>query len=93
MPATVDGAAATVDQMRDALSDAHTFMAQSEVYQKCLQKEVESAKIQAAAAGQPFEPMIETSARLKVDASIKAQEKVSATANAALMAYKNVHPR
>ena len=52
-------------------------------------KEVEAAKTQAAAAGEPFEPMIETSARYKIEASKKAQERVGGAANAALTAYKN----
>jgi hypothetical protein len=91
MPAPVDGAALTADQMRAAMADARNFIAQSCVYQECLLKEVEAEKAQAAAAGQPFEPMIETSARAKVDASRKAQEKVSAAANTAMAAYKN-HP-
>jgi hypothetical protein len=93
MPATVDGAAASADQMRTAMAEARNFIAQSGVYQECLLKEVEAAKTQASAGGQTFEPMIETSARLKVDASKKAQEKVGNAANAAMAAYKNAHPR
>ena len=91
MPMPVDGAALTADQMRAAMADARGFIAQSGLYQECLLKEVEATKAQDAAAGQPFEPMIETSAHLKVDASKKAQEKVSAAANSAMSAYKN-HP-
>ena len=88
MPAPVDGKALTADQMRAAMADARNFIAQSGVYQDCLLKEVEAAKAQAAAAGQPFEPMLETSARAKVDASKKAQERVGAAANSAMTAYK-----
>ena len=88
MPAPVDGAALTADQMRAAMSDARNFIAQSGLYQECLLKEVEAAKAQATAAGQPFEPMIETSARLKVEASRKAQEKAGTAANTAMAAYK-----
>ena len=90
MPAAVKtGAGISADQMRAAMADAHTFIAQSSVYQDCLLKEVEAAKTQATAAGQPFEPMIETSAHYKIEASKKAQERVGATANGALAAYKN----
>ena len=91
MPAPVDGKALSADQMRAAMADARSFIAQSGLYQECLLKEVEAAKTQAAAAGQPFEPMLETSARFKVDASKKAQERVGAAANTAMAAYKN-HP-
>jgi hypothetical protein len=88
MPTPVKGAA-TAAQMRAAMADAHTFIAESSVYQDCLLKEVDAAKTQAAAASQSFEPMIETSARYKVEASKRAQERVGATANRALTAYKN----
>ena len=42
------------------------------------------------ATGQPMEPMLE--ARTKIDASKKAQERVSVTVDNALAAYKNAHP-
>ena len=89
MPAGVQGTAPNADRMRAAMAEAHTFIAQASVYQDCLLKEVEAAKTQAAAGGQPFEPMIETSARYKIEASKKAQERVGAAANGALTAYKN----
>ncbi|MBA2588625.1 MAG: hypothetical protein H0U98_08380 [Alphaproteobacteria bacterium] len=89
MPAAVQGTAVSPDQMRAAMAEAHTFIAQASVYQECLLKEVEAGKTQAAAGGQPFEPMIETSARYKVEASKKAQERVGAAANGALTAFKN----
>lgn len=91
MPAPVKSNA-NADQMRAAMADAHAFIAQSSVYQDCLAKEVEAAKTQATASGQPFEPMIEASARYKIEASKKAQERVGASANRALSAYKNGVP-
>jgi hypothetical protein len=91
MPAPLKSAA-SADQMRTAMAGAHAFIAQSSVYQDCLAREVEAAKTQATASGQPFEPMIETSARYKIEASKKAQEQVGATANRALSAYKNGSP-
>ncbi|HJT42282.1 MAG TPA: hypothetical protein VJ750_02160 [Rhizomicrobium sp.] len=92
MPIPVDGAAATADQMRTAMAEARNFIAQSAVYQDCLLKTVDAAKTQAVAAGQSFEPKIETSARYKVDMSRKAQERVGNTANSAMAAFKNAHP-
>lgn len=92
MPIPLDGAAATADQMRAAMADARNFIAQSGVYQDCLMKEVEDAKAQAGAAGQAFEPSIETNARAKVDANQKAQERVGLTVDKAMAAYKNAHP-
>ena len=83
VPAKLDGAL-SADRMRAALADARNFIAQSTLYQDCLLKEVEAAKLQAATSGQPFEPMIETSARLKVAASRQAQERVGSEVNRAI---------
>jgi len=91
MPMPLDGAAATADQMRTAMADARNFIAESGVYQECLVKEVEDAKSRAVAAGQPFDAAIEAAARARVDVSKKAQERVGATLNNAMVAYKNVH--
>jgi hypothetical protein len=88
MPAPVDGASLTADQLRAAMADARNFIAQSGVYQDCLLKEVDAAKAQAATTSQPFDPAFEVGARAKVDASKKAQEKVGAAANGAFSAYK-----
>ena len=92
MPVPLDGAAATADQMRAALADARGFIAQSGVYQDCLAKDVEDAKSQAAAAGQAFEPSIEANARARMDINKKQQERVGATLDSAMLAYKNAHP-
>lgn len=87
VPAPLNGAA-SADRMRAALADARHFIAQSGLYQDCLLREVEATKTQAAASGQPFEPMIETSARLKIAASRKAQERVGAAVNGAITAAR-----
>ena len=92
MPIPLDGAAATADQMRSAMAEARNFIAQSGVYQDCLSKEVEDAKSQAVAAGQAFEPSVEANAHARMDANKKLQERVGATLDSAMLAYKNAHP-
>jgi len=92
MPVPLDGAAATADQMRAAMADARGFIAQSGVFQDCLSKEVEDAKSQAVAANQPFEPSLEANVRARMDANKKQQERVGATLDSAMAAYKNAHP-
>lgn len=87
MPARLDSGA-NADQMRAALAQTRQFIAQSSLYQDCLLREVEAAKIQAAAEGAPFEPMIETSARLKIANSRKAQDRAGAAVNGAVTASK-----
>lgn len=91
MPMPVDGAVASADQMRAAMAEARNFIAESGVYQECLAKEVDDAKSQAAANGQPFESSIEAAARARADVSKKAQERVGVTLNNAMAAYKNAH--
>ena len=83
VPAALDGQLSP-DRMRAGLADARHFIAQSRLYQDCLLKEVEAAKLQAAISGMPFEPMIETSARIKVAASEKAQDDVGMAVNRAI---------
>ena len=91
-PMPLDGAAATADQMRTAMAEARNFIAQSGLYQQCLAREVDAAKAQASSSGQPFEPVIESGARAKIEASRKAQERAGVTVNNALAAFKNAHP-
>ena len=79
----------SADRMRAALADARHFIAQSSLYQDCLLKEVEAARLQAASSGMPFEPMIETSARLKIEGSRKAQERVGNAVNGAITAARS----
>jgi hypothetical protein len=86
-PARLDSSA-SADRMRAALAQARQFIAQSSLYQDCLLREVEAAKTQAAAEGMPFEPMIETSARLKIANSRKAQDQAGAAVNGAVTASK-----
>ncbi|MES2472335.1 MAG: hypothetical protein V4601_05790 [Pseudomonadota bacterium] len=87
VPAKLDGAP-SADRMRAALAEARHFIAQSSLYQDCLLKEVEAAKLLAAASGMPFEPMVETSARLKIAASRKAQQRVGDEVNGAITAAR-----
>lgn len=91
MPAQVDGSVATADQLRAAMAEARSFIAQASLYQDCLLQEVDAAKTQAMATGQPFEPMIETSARYKIASSQKAQDKVGNAIDGSVSAYKLVH--
>jgi hypothetical protein len=90
-PPPVDGAAAHENELRGALARARDYIAQAGVYQDCLAREVAALKAQAATDGAPFEPAIEISARDKVAASKRSQQKVGAAVNQALTAYKQAH--
>lgn len=90
-PAAVDGTTATADQIRAAIAAAKGFIAQSDVYQECLGKEVEAAKAQAAADKKPFDQSIADTAMAKADANQKEKEKVGADINASIGVYKKAH--
>lgn len=90
-PPPLDGAAASEDQMRAAMADARSFIAQEGVFQDCVSQELTAARIQAAAENHPLDPAIEAGARARIAASQKAQDRVGMTSNAALTAYKNAH--
>jgi hypothetical protein len=91
-PAAVDGATATIEQVRGAVKDAKDFIAQSDVYQTCIGKELDDAKAKAAADKVPFDKSIATAAMAKADDNQKMKEKVGAEANGAVQAYKKAHP-
>jgi hypothetical protein len=90
-PAAVDGATASADEIRAGIAAAKSFIAQSDVYQECLGKEVEAAKAQAAADKKPFDQSIADSAMAKAEANQKAKEKVGADINASIGVYKKAH--
>jgi hypothetical protein len=90
-PAAVDGATASADEIRAGIAAAKSFIAQSDVYQECLGKEVEAAKAQAAADKKPFDQSIADAAMAKAETNQKAKEKVGADINASIGVYKKAH--
>lgn len=91
-PAAIDGATVTADQLRGARTDVQNFIAQSDVYQECLGKEIDDAKAQATADKKPFDQSLATAAVAKADANQKMKEKVGGEFNNAVGAYKKAHP-
>lgn len=90
-PMPVDGGAATEDQIRAALANARSFIAQEGLFQDCVNQELEAARAQALIDGHPLDPAIEGDAKSRIVASQKAQDRVGMSSNAALTAYKNAH--
>jgi hypothetical protein len=88
MPAAVDGAAVSEDQMRAAAGAARAFIAQSDMYQDCLASQLDAARTEANADGKPLDPGLESAIKAKVAASQKAKEQVGASINAAIGLYK-----
>jgi uncharacterized protein YgbK (DUF1537 family) len=91
-PAAVDGTTSTQEQVRAAVQDAKAFIAQSDVYQTCLGKEIEDAKAKAEADKVKFDTSVARVAMAKADSNQKMKEKVGAEANSAVASYKKAHP-
>ncbi len=93
-PAAIDGGKATEKQMKDAHDDVMNFMKSSDDYQTCLTDDLTRQK--KAAADQknpkPLDPSIAQAVTAKVDENQRAKEAVGAEYNAAVHAYKTVHP-
>ncbi|HUE65661.1 MAG TPA: hypothetical protein VMO78_14905 [Rhizomicrobium sp.] len=91
VPAPVDGAQLSEQQMRAAADAARNFIAQSDVYQACLASALDAAKTQASAGGKALDPGLETGLRAKADANQKVKEKVGVEINTAIGVYKQTH--
>lgn len=90
-PGSIDGATATLDQIKAAVSAAKQFIASSDTYQACLGKEIDDQKA-AATKDKPFDQSIATRNLALVDANQKSKEFVGATVNAAVAQYNKAHP-
>jgi hypothetical protein len=91
VPAPVDGAQASEEQMRAAAAAARDFIALSNVYQVCLANAFDAAKTQAAADGKALDPSLETTLKSRTDANDKVKQKVGIEINIAIDAYKQTH--
>lgn len=90
-PPPVSGANVSSDRLRAALDDARSFITQSNLYQDCLSRELEAARIRASSEGHALDPAVEAAVKGQIAASQKAQERVSQTVNTALSTYKQAH--
>ncbi len=66
-PAAIDGAQASTDQLRNAMSQAHDFMAQSEMYQSCLAQSGDPDAKARIAASQRAQETVGKAINLAVD--------------------------
>lgn len=90
MPAAVDAAKASVADIRAALTAAQGFIAASDLYQQCLQKDVDARKA-AATKDNPFDPAVEKDMQAKAADNQAMKQKVADNANNAIAAFKKAH--
>jgi hypothetical protein len=91
-PGAVDGGTATKDQLLAGITAVKAFIAASDTYQQCLGDDLKVQKDAATAAKKPLDPAIEQGVMTKVSTNQAQKEKAGAETNAAVGAYKKLHP-
>ncbi|HEX3756106.1 MAG TPA: hypothetical protein VHV26_13625 [Rhizomicrobium sp.] len=91
-PAQVDGGTATYDQARAAVQDAKNFIAQSDLYQECVGKEIDDATAKAKADGKKPDADFMAKEAALVNDNQKMKVKVGTEANEVFPAYHKAHP-
>ena len=91
-PAAVDGSTATQAQMVAGIAAVKAFIAASDNYQDCLGANLKSQKDAAVAANKAFDPAIEQAIVARGLDNQTQKEKVGGEINAAVGAYKKIHP-
>lgn len=91
-PAAVDGAKATMDELKAAKQAVTSFMGDSDTYQSCLLDDVAKQKEAATAAKTKLDPAILKAAEAKVSENQADKERVGGDFNAAVKAYRAAHP-
>ena len=90
-PVAPDGRTSSEAQMMAAVADAKNFIAQSDVYQKCLVGYVLAQKDLAAKNKTPFDKFIEADAMKKITENQADKVKVGSDINGAVAIYKQSH--
>lgn len=92
VPASVDGATATMDQVVGLKNAVSAFMTASDAYQQCLLSGVEKAREDAKTNKTRFDETISKSADKDIEANQTDKEAIGKAYNAAVKAYRAAHP-
>ena len=90
-PSTIDGATASLDQLKASITAAKEYMAASNSYQDCLDKEI-NAQRAAATPQRPFDKAIADRNLALASVNQKMKENIGASVNAAIATFKKAHP-
>lgn len=91
-PASVDGAKATLDQMKTAQREVSGYITASDDYQTCLIEEVKAKKAEAEAAKTKLDPTLVKTADDRIKENQAEKERVGKAFNAAAKAFKAANP-
>ena len=91
----VNGATATLAQMKDAIKDFKGFMSASDQYQACLVADLKAKKEAAAKAKdpKPVDPAIVSATDAKIKQNQADKERLGGELNAQIVAYKKAHSK
>jgi hypothetical protein len=91
-PVAIDGASATLDQLRAAKTGVTDFMTASDTYQGCLVDDLAAQRAAAKASKTNLDPAVAKTVETKINENQSDKEKVGAAFNAAVKAFKTAHP-
>jgi hypothetical protein len=91
-PADIDGGKASLQEVLAAKTSVSNFITASDDYQKCVLDDLTAQKAAATAAKAKIDPAVVKDAEAKVSANQADKERVGASFNAAVKAFKAAHP-
>jgi hypothetical protein len=91
-PAALDGATATMDQLKENQQATKTFIANSDVFQDCVIKDLGAQREAAKAAKKKLDKSVEKAAEAQITANQQDKDKAGAAFNDAVKAYKAANP-
>ena len=91
----VNGATASLTQMKDAIKDFKSFMATSDQYQACLVADLNAKKAAAAKKKdpKPVDPAIVSATDAKIKANQNEKVKLGQELNTQIVAYQKAHKK
>jgi Skp family chaperone for outer membrane proteins len=91
-PAALDGATATMDQLKENQQATKTFIADSDLFQDCVIKDLTAQREAAKAAKKKLDKSVAETADAQISANQKDKAKAGEAFNNAVKAYKAAHP-
>jgi hypothetical protein len=91
----LNGATASIQQMKDAIGDFKSFQSATDQYQACLIANLKAKKLAAANAKhpKPVDPSIIAGTNSEITARQSTKAQLGQQLNAQIIAYKKAHPK
>ena len=90
----VNGATATVQQMKDAIADFKIYQSAADDFQSCISAQIEKKEAAAKKSSdhKPIDPAILSALNSRANAVQAEKEKLGGQLNAQIVAFKQAHP-